>query len=65
MINMNSHLYVIKIMLKRRKESDTYLAAGRGHRRSTKIAMKIDKIGVFSQHCGFHQLKGNKNHNAG
>ena len=31
---------MIKIMLKRRKESDTYLAADRRHRRSTQIVMK-------------------------
>ena len=31
-------------MLKRRKESDTYLAADRRHRRSMQIAMKVDKV---------------------
>ena len=35
---------MIKIMLKRRKESDTYLAADRRHRRSTQIEMKVDKV---------------------
>ena len=34
-------------MLKRRKESDTYLAADRRHRRSTQIAMKVDKVCIF------------------
>ena len=34
-----------KTFSKRRKESDTYLATFRRHRRA------------FSQHCGFHQLK--------
>ena len=40
---------MIKIMLKRRKESDTYLAADRRHRRTTQIAMKVDKV------CSFHR----------
>jgi hypothetical protein len=34
-------------MLKRRKESDTYLAADNRHRRSTQIAMKVDKVCTF------------------
>ena len=34
-------------MLKRRKDSDTYLAADRRHRRSTQIAMKVDKVCSF------------------
>ena len=38
---------MIKIMLKRRKESDTYLAADRRHRRTTQIAMKVDKVCSF------------------
>ena len=38
---------LLKIMLKRRKESDTYLAADRRHRRSTQIAMKVDKVCSF------------------
>ena len=38
---------MIKIMLKRRKESDTYLAADRRHRRSTQIVMKVDKVCSF------------------
>ena len=38
---------MIKIMLKRRKESDTYVAADRRHRRSTQIAMKVDKVCSF------------------
>ena len=38
---------MIKIILKRRKESDTYLAADRRHRRSTQIAMKVDKVCSF------------------
>ena len=33
---------MIKIMLKRRKESYAYLAADRINRRSTQIAMKVD-----------------------
>ena len=43
---------MIKIVLKRRKESDTYLSADRRHRRSTQIAMKVDKCVAFSRHCG-------------
>ena len=39
---------MIKIMLKRRKESDTYLAADSRHHRSPQIAMKVDKV------CSFH-----------
>ena len=39
-------------MLKRRKESDTYLAADRRHRWSTQITMKVDKCVAFSRHCG-------------
>ena len=35
---------LIKIMLKRRKESDTYLAADRRHRRSTQMTIKVDKL---------------------
>ena len=42
-------------MLKRRKESDTYLAADRRHCRSTQIAMKVDKCVAFSRHCSLHQ----------
>ena len=38
---------MIKIMLKRRKESDTYLAADRRHCRSMQIAMKVDKVRRF------------------
>ena len=38
---------MIKIMLKRRKESDTYLAADRRHCRSMQIAMKVDKVCSF------------------
>ena len=37
-------------MLKRRKESDNYLVADRRHRRSTQIAMKVDKCVAFSRH---------------
>jgi hypothetical protein len=47
-------------MFKRRKESDTYLATVRSHHWSRQIMMKIDKIGAFSQHCGFRQLKRKK-----
>ena len=35
---------MVKSMLKRRKESDTYLATIRRHRWSRQITMKIDKI---------------------
>ena len=35
------------MLLKRRQESDTYLAADRRHRRSTQIAMKVDKVCSF------------------
>ena len=38
---------MIKIMLKRRKESDTYLAADRRHCWSMQIAMKVDKVCSF------------------
>jgi hypothetical protein len=36
-----------KILLKRRKESDTYLAADSRHRRSPQIVMKVDKVCSF------------------
>ena len=39
---------MIKIMLKRRKESDIYLVADRKHRRSTQITMKVDKVSSSS-----------------
>ena len=38
---------MIKNMLKRRKESDTYLATDSRHRRSLQIAMKVDKVCSF------------------
>ena len=38
---------MIKIMLERRKESNTYLAADRRHRWSIQIAMKVDKVCSF------------------
>ena len=38
---------MIKIMLKRRKERDTYLAADRRYRQSTQIVMKVDKVCSF------------------
>ena len=34
-------------MLKRRKESDTYLATDSRNRRSPQIAMKVDKVWSF------------------
>ena len=34
-------------MLKRRKESDTYLATDNRHRRSPQIPMKVDKVYSF------------------
>ena len=34
-------------MLKRRKESDTYLATDSSHRRSPQNAMKVDKMCSF------------------
>ena len=34
-------------MLKRRKESDTYLTTDSRHRRSPQIAMKVDKVCSF------------------
>ena len=40
---------MIKITLKRRKESNTHLAVDRRHRRSKQIAMKVDKV------CSFHR----------
>jgi hypothetical protein len=41
---------MIKNMLTRRKESDTYLATDRRHRWSRQITMKIDKISYLSAH---------------
>ena len=38
---------MIKIMSKRRKESDTYLAADIRHRQNMQIAMKVDKVFRF------------------
>jgi hypothetical protein len=35
---------MIKNMLKRRKESDTYLATSRGHRWSAQMMMKKDNL---------------------
>ena len=46
---------MIKNMLTRRRESDTYLTTVNGHRWSRQITMKIDV--AFSQHCGLYQLK--------
>ena len=37
----------IKNMLKRRKESNTYLATDSRHRQSTQIAMIVDKVCFF------------------
>ena len=34
-------------MLKRRKETDTYLATDSRHRRSPQIVMKVDKVCSF------------------
>ena len=45
---------MIKNMLKRRKESDTYQATVCRHHWSRQITIKNR---AFSQHCGFHQLK--------
>jgi len=42
-----THYSMVKIMLKRGKESDTYLAADSRHRRSPQIAMKVDKVCSF------------------
>ena len=36
-----------KNMLKRKEESDTYLAIDSRHRRSLQIAMKVDKVCSF------------------
>jgi len=47
---------MIKIILKRRKECDTYLTHICRHCWSRKGPVKIDEIGAFDQHCGFHQL---------
>ena len=49
--NLNS-----RDILKWREESDTYLTHVCRHRWSRKILMKLDRIGTFNQHCGFHQL---------
>ena len=42
-INLNIVTCMVKIMLKRRKESNIYLAADKRHRWSMQIAMKVDK----------------------
>ena len=46
MTDMEINGTILKI-LKRRKESDTYLAADRRHHRSMQIAMKVDKVCSF------------------
>ena len=47
-ISISNETYIlIKIMLKKRKESDTYLAADRRHCQSVQIAMKVDKVCSF------------------
>ena len=38
---------MIKNMLERREESDTYLATDSRHRRSPQIPMKVDKVCSF------------------
>ena len=45
--DINIKVKMIKIMLKWRKESDTYLTADRRHRRSMQIAMKVEKVCSF------------------
>ena len=47
---------MIKNILKRRKEIDTYLTHVCRQRWSRKILVKINEMGAFRQHCGFHQL---------
>ena len=47
---------MIKKNLNRRKESDNYLTNIYRHHWSRKNPMKIDEVGAFSQHSGFHQL---------
>ena len=47
---------MIKNILKRREESDTYLIPVCKHRRSRQIKTKMDETGAFSKHCGFLQL---------
>ena len=47
---------MIKNMLTRMEESDTYLGTVSRHRWNRQITMKVDGLGAFSQHCGFHQL---------
>jgi hypothetical protein len=47
---------MIKIFLKRREESDTFLTHAVDIAGAIKSPVKIDEIGAFSQHCGFHQL---------
>jgi len=42
--------------LKRREENNPYLTHVCRHPWSRKFLVKIDEIGAFSQHCGFHQL---------
>ena len=48
---------LIKNVLTRRKESNTYLTTVSRHRWSLQIAIKWIKCVAFSRHCGFHQLK--------
>ena len=48
-----SQCVLVKIMLKRRNESDTYLAADRRHCWSTQISMKVDKCVAFSHTAAF------------
>jgi len=47
---------MIRNILKWREESNTYLTHVCRHCWKRKISMKVDRIGAFSQHCGFHQL---------
>ena len=47
---------MVKNILKRREESNTYLTNICRHRWRKRSSKKIDEVGAFSQHCGFHQL---------
>ena len=53
---------MIKNILNRREENDTYLTHLCRHCWSRKSLVKIDEIGVFSQHCGFHQTDATPDH---
>ena len=46
---------MIKNMLKRTKESDTYMATDSRYRQSSQITMKVDKVCSFQPALQFHR----------